>query len=108
MPVALLILSSSHCVAKGGPSPRASHRRYTRTDALLGSARSLFRCWQPGYRAIGYGAVPALPTILGCALTLRGGRFVANSDNVAAKIGRFYKREAPPYSHGSTSIASLL
>jgi len=94
-----LVISSSHCAAKGAVTPgRARHICYCHSpmryawdqfDAYFGPARvgSVASRWI--YR-------PMLARLARWDASTAGrvGRFVANSAHVAARIGRYYNREA--------------
>jgi glycosyltransferase involved in cell wall biosynthesis len=94
-----LVISSSHCAAKGAVTPgRARHICYCHSpmryawdqfDAYFGPARvgSFASRWI--YR-------PMLARLARWDASTAGrvGRFVANSAHVAARIGRYYNREA--------------
>jgi glycosyltransferase involved in cell wall biosynthesis len=93
-----LILSSSHCVAKGAiPSPSALHISYCHTPM-----RYIWSHYQDyfGNRKIGFLKRATLPAVLkylrgwDVSSCSRVHQFVANSQAVAGRIARYYGREA--------------
>ena len=109
-----LVISSSHCVAKGAvPGPGSLHVCYCHTpmryiwsmyDAYFGPGR--------GGR-LASAVMPQLAKRLrrwDISSNTRVNRFVANSENVAGRIRKFYGREAvvihPPVDTASTRLSA--
>jgi glycosyltransferase involved in cell wall biosynthesis len=91
-----LVLSSSHCVAKGViPRPDALHVAYMHTPM-----RYVWDMWPhyfPANRAVTRYAVPLLLHYLrtwDTASACRVDHFIANSHFVARRIGKYYRRAA--------------
>ncbi|HEV8629678.1 MAG TPA: glycosyltransferase [Thermoanaerobaculia bacterium] len=90
-----LLISSSHCVAKGViPGPHAFHLCYCHTPMRY--AWDQRHAYFPGRGpvAIARAAVLAALRAWDVAATVRVDRFLANSRFVAARIRRYYGREA--------------
>lgn len=91
-----LVLSSSHCVAKGIiPRPDALHVSYLHTPMRY--AWDLWPQYFPGRRGLNRVVIPLVLNALrtwDSAATPRVDHFVANSHFVAQRIAKYYRREA--------------
>ncbi len=93
-----LIISSSHCVAKGIiPSPQALHISYIHSPVRY-AWNQYFSYFSPG-RLSFFSRLTIPPVIHWLRVwdessSSRVDHFVANSDNVACRIARYYRRRA--------------
>jgi glycosyltransferase involved in cell wall biosynthesis len=91
-----LILSSSHCVAKGILPHRALHIAYIHAPMryVWDQHEAYFGAGSPAIQRLGMALCRRYLQSWDVRSAQRVDHFIANSDNVASKIRKFYKRDA--------------